>query len=131
VFRITLIGVPYPTKSSLNPGFEDLGRKQGALFGLVLLCSMGWVSKIPFLSIKLLTLYEITNFVKILPSTIILLWGQGYFPTHSRWGCPTKTAYCLHLHHFKPVSMREGHMGIGGVPYFSMGHDLPPLRSAL
>jgi hypothetical protein len=38
--------------------------------------------------------------VKILPAIVFLRWNHGYFPTHSRWGCPTGTTACLHLHHF-------------------------------
>jgi hypothetical protein len=39
-----LLGVPHPTKSSLNPGSEGPSRKYGPLFAFVLLCSMGWGS---------------------------------------------------------------------------------------
>jgi hypothetical protein len=47
--------------------------------------------------------------VKILPATIFLRWGYEYFPTHSGWGCPPKTASCLHLRHFlNPGRVRWG-----------------------
>jgi hypothetical protein len=58
-------------------------------------------------------------YVKILSDTIFLKWGHGYFPTHSKWRCPTgTTAYLhhLHLHHFllhhflNPGRFRWGHV---------------------
>jgi hypothetical protein len=42
--KVSMTRVPDQTKSSLNPGSEAISRKQGAFFGVVLLCSMGWGS---------------------------------------------------------------------------------------
>jgi hypothetical protein len=49
---------------------------------------------------KLLTLYEITNFCENSTINIISLVGPGVFPNPFQVGCPTETAFCLHLHHF-------------------------------
>jgi hypothetical protein len=58
------------------------------------------LSKFPFSPIELLTLYEITNFCENSTINIISLVGPGVFPNPFQVGCPTETAFCLHLHHF-------------------------------